>query len=205
MNKIQFLLSMSEKLSALPREEVEERLRFYSEMIEDRMEEGLTEEQAVAEVGSVEEIAKQILNEADLEETAAVVETVPAQKPEAAPKRKGSAWKTVLLIVGAPLWLPLVIAAWAVGIALYVAVWAVIISLWACFGALVGTAGYLLIAGAGFAISGNVAPGAAMVGGGMVCAGMAIFLFFGCKLCSKAAVWMLRLFFRIFRKKEAAK
>lgn len=39
MTKLQFLMALHEKLSGLPREE--ERLSFYSEMIEDRMEEGL--------------------------------------------------------------------------------------------------------------------------------------------------------------------
>jgi uncharacterized membrane protein len=41
MTKLQFLMALHEKMSGLPREEVEERLEFYSEMIEDRMEEGL--------------------------------------------------------------------------------------------------------------------------------------------------------------------
>ena len=46
MTKLSFLFSLREKLSALPTEEAEERLRSYSEMIEDRMEEGLSEEEA---------------------------------------------------------------------------------------------------------------------------------------------------------------
>ena len=60
MNKIDFLLLLHDKLSALPAEEVEEGLNFYSEMIEDRIDEGMTEEEAVASVGSVDEIAAQI-------------------------------------------------------------------------------------------------------------------------------------------------
>jgi len=60
MTKLNFLIALNEKLSGLPREEAEERLRFYSEMIEDRMEEGLTEEEAVAAVGYIVEIAAHI-------------------------------------------------------------------------------------------------------------------------------------------------
>ena len=41
MTKLDFLFSLEKKLSSLPRKELEERLGFYAEMIEDRMEEGL--------------------------------------------------------------------------------------------------------------------------------------------------------------------
>ena len=44
MNKIGFILELKDKLSALPKSEVEERLSFYCEMIEDRIEDGLSEE-----------------------------------------------------------------------------------------------------------------------------------------------------------------
>lgn len=47
MTKIKFLLSPHNKLAGLPQDEVEERLNFYSEMIEDRIEEGLSEEKTV--------------------------------------------------------------------------------------------------------------------------------------------------------------
>ena len=63
MTKMQFLMALHDALSGLPRDEIEERLNFYTEMIEDRIEEGLSEEQAVAAVGSVEEIASQIARE----------------------------------------------------------------------------------------------------------------------------------------------
>jgi uncharacterized membrane protein len=48
MGKQEFLTRLGKALSGLPREDIEERLNFYSEMIEDRMEEGLSEEEAVA-------------------------------------------------------------------------------------------------------------------------------------------------------------
>ena len=50
MTKAEFLSVFKKKLSALPRKEREEGLSFYTEMIDDRMEEGLSEEEAVAEV-----------------------------------------------------------------------------------------------------------------------------------------------------------
>ena len=41
MTKIQFLLALNKALSGLPQDEIEERLTFYSEIIDDRMEDGL--------------------------------------------------------------------------------------------------------------------------------------------------------------------
>ena len=54
MNKKDFLFSLEKALSGLPKEEVEERLAFYDEIIEDRVEDGLSEEQADMEIGSLD-------------------------------------------------------------------------------------------------------------------------------------------------------
>lgn len=47
MNKEQFLAAVRERLSALPRDDVEQSLDYYGEMIDDRVEDGMSEEQAV--------------------------------------------------------------------------------------------------------------------------------------------------------------
>ena len=60
MTKLRFLLLLQDRLSGLPQDDVEERLNFYSEMIDDRIEDGLSGEEAVAEIGLVEEIVAQI-------------------------------------------------------------------------------------------------------------------------------------------------
>ena len=52
MSKQEFLAQLRKSLSGLPQEDIEERLTFYSEMIEDHIEEGLPEEEAVSAVGS---------------------------------------------------------------------------------------------------------------------------------------------------------
>ena len=61
MDKLTFLGLLRQGLNGLPQEDIEERIGFYSEMIDDRMEEGLSEAEAVAGVGSVEEIVPQII------------------------------------------------------------------------------------------------------------------------------------------------
>ena len=49
MNKKEFLSSLNKKLSKFSKQEVKERLVFYSEMIDDRVEEGLSEEERTFE------------------------------------------------------------------------------------------------------------------------------------------------------------
>jgi uncharacterized membrane protein len=61
MNKQDFLAQLKESLASLPANDAEERLCFYSEMIDDRMEDGLSEGEAILSIGSVPEIAAQIL------------------------------------------------------------------------------------------------------------------------------------------------
>jgi uncharacterized membrane protein len=56
MNKQEFLKCLREGLAGLPQEDVERAIDFYEEMIDDRMEDGLTEEEAVASLGSLEEV-----------------------------------------------------------------------------------------------------------------------------------------------------
>ena len=43
MNKQDFLAQLRKELSGWPKEDAEERLTFYSEMLDDRIEEGLSE------------------------------------------------------------------------------------------------------------------------------------------------------------------
>lgn len=200
MNKLNFVLSLHEKLSGMPENEIEERLNFYCEMIEDRIEEGLSEEEAVAEIGNIDDIAEQII--ADIPLTKIVKHKVKNKK------RKLRAWEIVLLAVGSPLWFVLLCAALVVILALYISIWAMVVSLWAVDLALavclLGSIFGLVLC----AIGGNVFAGLAMLGAGIVCAGLSIFLFFGCLKATVGTVWLLKKFIflikKCFRRKEEA-
>lgn len=202
MNKREFLDQLRGRLSGLPKREADERLGFYSEMIDDRIEEGLSEEEAVSAIGSVESIAAQILSD------------TPAARPakEAAhspnnPPKKLRVWEIVLLAVGSPLWISLLIAAFAVLLALCVSLWAVIVSLWAAFASLAAGTLAGIVGGAGFAIFGRGLTGLAIVGAGFVCGGLTVFAFFGCKAATRGAVWLTKKtvsgIVKCFKRKEA--
>ncbi len=172
MRKQDFLAELRRGLSGLTREAIEERLTFYSEMIDDRIEEGLTEEAAVARTGPAEDVIAQILSEAA------------AAKPEKG-RRALRIWEIVLLILGSPIWLSLLAAALAAALGVYVAIWAVDAALWAAdLGFACGFLSGIVSAGL-FWMKGGVLPGIATAGAGLACAGLAILLFFGCVQATK--------------------
>ena len=196
MTKQDFLTRLRTRLGGLPREDVEERLSFYGEMIDDGIEDGLTEEEAVAKVGSVDGVASRILEEFPL----------PFEKEKRRPKRSMKTWEIVLLAVGAVVWGPLAIAAVAVVFSLYAVLWSVVVSLWAGFAALIGGAVGGVLGGSAIAATGFPLPGLALVGAGLVCAGVTVLWFFGCKAATKGAALLTKGIFvgigRCFGRKE---
>ena len=180
MLKQEFTERLREKLSGLPNAETEERLGFYEEMIDDRIEEGLSEEEAVAAIGSPDEIAAQIIEEIPLKKIA---------KEKIKPKRKLKAWEIALLAVGSPIWFSLlVIVPFAVGISLYASLWAAIVSFWAVFVSVTASAFGGTVGGVGLIFLSHVPAGLALIGASLFCAGLSVFLFWGCKAATKGAV-----------------
>ena len=112
MRKTEFLTLLRKKLSRLPKNEIQEHTAFYSEMIDDRMEEGLSEAEAVEAIGSVREISAQILGE-----------SVISSKREK--KDKLSIWEKILLIIGSPIWGTVMLVTFSVSWALVLTLWAV--------------------------------------------------------------------------------
>ncbi len=179
MNKQEFLCELKARLSGLPRDDIDERLSFYTEMIDDRMEEGLSEEAAVSGIGSVDEIASQIAAELPL---AKII------KNSAKPRRALKPWETVLLVLGSPLWVTLLLAVLAVILAAYAVAWAFIAFLWAVEVALAACSLEGIISF--FWDRGNALSAIAMLGAGVFCAGLSIFVFLGCR---QATLCILRL------------
>lgn len=183
MNKKTFLWALMDGLSGLPMEDIERSLDYYSEMIDDRMEDGLSEEEAVAAMGPVKEICAQILAETPLSRLV---------KEAVRPKRKLRVWEIVLLVLGSPVWVPLVAAAVIVVVSVYLSVWAVLLSLYAAdlAVAVTGLAGGVALVQ--MLMAGRTAEGILFLGGGLVCLGLAILLFFGFNQVTKGLVWVTK-------------
>ena len=183
MTKKAFLAQLQAALKGLPQREINNTLSFYSEMIDDRMEEGLSEEDAVADLGSIETIVSKVTEFLPLSKT-------PTNKTK--PERRLKVWEIVLLILGFPIWASLGIAAIAVLFSLWGSLWALIISLWAVFASLVGTGFGCLVGGLYFLCTGHVLSGLCCIAGGLVCAGLGVFFFYGCKYATKGLVLLTK-------------
>ena len=175
MNTESYLEQIALLIQHLPPEDLDRSLAFYAESIADRMEEGMSEEEAVASMDPPEVAARAILMETPLPKLV---------KARVRQKRMG-ALEIVLLVLGFPLWFPLLLTALVLELSLYIVVWALLISLWAVeLSVAVSVLGALGMAVAYF-LRGRVLAGIAMLGAGLVCAGIAVFLFYGCVAASK--------------------
>lgn len=200
MNKKEFLVRLRQGLSGLPKDDVEERVCFYEEMIDDQMEEGLSEEEAVCRIGDVDALISQII--ADTPLTKLVKEKIKSDG-------RLRAWEIVLLVLGAPVWFSLIVAAIAVIFAIYLSLWAVVVALWAVFGALAGCAVGSVAGFVVFLAGGNGVSAVAVLAAGLVCAGLSVFVFLGCKAVTKCILALTKAVARWIKKcfvgKEAGK
>lgn len=187
MNKQEFLALLRNGLYGLPKDDIEERASFYEEMIDDRIEEGLSEEDAVFEIGNIDEIISQII--ADTPLTTVVKEKIK-------PKKKLKVWEIVLLALGSPIWLSLLLAVFAVILSLYVSIWSVIISLWSVFASFVacGLVGLVAGIGIGITIDGGFLIGLAVMGTGIACVGLSIFMLYLCRIVTKGLLMLTKKF-----------
>ena len=170
MNRQEFLATLRKELSGLPQEDIERSIDFYSEMIDDRMEDGLTEEEAIAAIGSVDEIVNKILSEISLPKLV---------KEKVKPNHTLRVWEIILLVLGFPVWLPLLLAAVIIVLAVYIVIWSVIISLYAVDFAFVSCGVGGILGSLTYFTLGNVAAGILLIGVGLISLGISILLFLG--------------------------
>ncbi|MBO4468618.1 MAG: DUF1700 domain-containing protein [Clostridia bacterium] len=183
MTKQLFLDGLKEKHSGLPKEDLAERLSFYGEMIDDLIEEGNTEEQAIQKIGTPDEVSSRILEEYPLSKIV---------KERIKPKRRLKTWEIVLIVLGSPVWLPLIISAFAVILFVYISIWAIIVLLWAVFVSIVASSAASIFAGIFFIATGHSLAGIATVGAGLFLAGLSIFTFFGCRAAVKGILCLTK-------------
>ena len=120
MTKKEFIEELKNGLCGLPEEDIRRSIEFYSEMIDDRIEDGKTEEEAVADIGSVKDAVEQIISEIPMSKLI---------KEKVKPKRRMCAWERVLLALGSPIWISIIAALFAVVVSVYASIWSVAVSL----------------------------------------------------------------------------
>lgn len=199
MTRTEFLNKLEKHLAAFSEDERENWLKYYGEIIDDRIEDGQSEQEALESLGEMEKIIDEILQQTPITKLA-----------KAKINRKTlRVWEIVLLICGFPLWFPLLIATFAVILAVYVSVCSVIISLWAAFASVAACGFSGIVAGIAFILTGSASSGIALIGAGITLSGLSIFLFFGCRVVTDGTIWLTKKIVlsvkNSFIKKEATK
>ena len=193
MTKNEFLSELKKALEGLPEEDIEKSLEYYSEMIDDRIEDGLSEEEAVADLGSIEDIRAQIVKDTPITKII---------KEKIKPKRTLSGLEITLLIVGFPIWFPLLASVAATLFCIWVSLWAVVISFYAVEAAFMASAVGGIIAAVVMLTVGNSLSGLFLLGCSLACVGLGILWIFVCKYSTKGLVWLTGAFVKsLFMKK----
>ena len=177
MTKNEFLSSLRSKLQGLPPADIDERVSFYEEMIDDRIDEGESEESAVAEIGNVDDIVMDIAKDTPL---------VKLVKEKIKPKRRIKAWEIVLLAAGFPLWLPLAIVALVLIFVFILLVWVMVIVTYSIEIAFAGSSIAGAITFAAYFMHGELNWTA--LGASVMCAGAAFLFVFACIGATKGSV-----------------
>ena len=179
MTKDIFLMELRKRLHGLSKDAIDSRIEFYSEMIDDSMEEGLSEEEAIAKIGSVDDVINKILEETPL---------LSIVKEKAKPKRKLRAWEIILLVLGFPLWFPLGLTAIILLLVAYLLIWVMVLVVYSVFLSLAaGSIGGIVLAITSVA-QGNVFYAGLSIGAAICCAGLAILLYYASVYVTKATL-----------------
>ena len=176
MNKQAFLDALWQNLSDLPQDDIMQSLEYYEEMLDDCMEDGLSEEEAVAQLGLPSEIAERIRLEMPL----------PALVRARAKNRRMKGWEIALLILGSPVWLPVLLSFLVILLSIYIVIWSILISLYAAAFAL-ALAFFVSVCWAIWTLKAqDILHGTFLLGAGLICGGCAILLFIVTKGLTKA-------------------
>lgn len=177
MTKKEFLSSLRSKLQGLPPSDIDERISFYSEMIDDRMDEGKSEEEAIAEIGNVDDVVMEIAKDTPL---------VKLVKEKMKPRRRIRAWEIVLIALGFPLWFPLLVTALVLIMVFWILVWVLVIVTYAVEIALSAASVAGVVAFAAYFLNGEMNYTA--IGASIMCAGAAILFVFACIGATKGSI-----------------
>lgn len=127
MNKEEFLTTLRAELEKKSVSNIDNMIEYYDEMICDRVEDGMSEEDAINSMGSI----ATIVNEAVLDKTIPTLMKEKVSKSHKEAKANGhSVLWVILAIVGFPIWLPLVITFAVVIFVLFLTLWILVLT---CF------------------------------------------------------------------------
>ena len=195
MTKQLFLNELSAALHGLPREERYRTLSYYDELIDDRMEDGQSEEEAVESLGSPEQIAREIQGE---------------EEPPVSTGTGRKVWLIILLVLGFPFWGSLLLAAAIVLLCVYICLFLPafvlgVLALAFFAGALIGVVGTPIRIWDVGLLTGGLPAGLFQLGMSVALLGLAVLSALGFYFTGKATVKAGRAIWRWIRRSFAKK
>lgn len=185
MNRATFLAQLRRGLAGLPQEEIDAALTYYNEYFDDAGPEW--EAEAIAQLGSPEEVAAQLMGDYALRN--------PAEPAPAGPKKRSKVGWILLCIFAAPIGLPIALGIALVFIVLLLALMIVILAVLVAAVALI--AGGLVSGVAGASVlAGDLFTGLLFIGLGLCCIALGLLAWiFGVFLARKGfsgIAWIIR-------------
>ena len=199
MTKQEFLSALAKALSGIPQKERSEALAYYEEMLNDRIEDGMSEVDATSAVGTPNAIASEVI---------ANVPMGRLVRERVKPKRSLRTWEIVLLAVGSPVWLPIAIAALAVFFSLYVVLWSLDVTTWAVGASFAGGAIGGIVACFPALFTGSIGEALFLLGAGLALAGLSILSYLGARAATRGILQLSKTIWlatkRALSRKEVA-
>jgi uncharacterized membrane protein len=196
MTKKEFLDKLRLEIRNLPYDEVEKTITYYEEMISDRVEDGATEAEAVASLGTPESIARDL--QAHQPFATIIKRKVEDYKSKRSPE--STALIVVLLIVLFPFWFPVLMSALGVIASFFAAIGGVIIALWA-ISVSIGIGGIAMIIASTFGFASSYIPtGFFSIGLGIALIGLSIIAIIGSLYATKGIIKLLESLSHVIKK-----
>lgn len=194
MSKLEFIRALRGALGQMPPEERETQIAYYEELIDDMCEDGMSEEEAVAHLGDPAAVAQELLSQLPLSTLV---------KTGMRPKGGWTALTIILLVLGAPVWLPLLISALVIVLSLLLVLW-VLVLVYAVVVLALGVSAVASLAAVPFGIVSF--PLLPALGAALVCGGLCVLLALGlpplCRAAGRFCAWMFKKIKSLFIKKE---
>lgn len=187
MTKNEFIHELNELLYVLPQSEKKRSIDYYSEMIDDRIEDGESEDEATAKIGNPKAIAADIISNIPLYDTI---------KTEINNRRKKNTLLIVLAVMASPIWLSLLIVLFAAALSVYISLWSIALSIIAAtVGIVCGAAGGIIISVI-MAVTEPIQDALFIFGCSLILAGISVFLFYAIKyiliMLIRFTVWLIK-------------
>ena len=190
MTKDEYLSELRAGLAAFSKDEVDRAVSFYEEMVDDRVEAGVSEEEAVGSLEPPAEAAARIISEMSAVPRAAAR----LRSPET--PRSWSVAFIVAVVIGSPVWIPLALGVIMAVIGCFIGLFGLLVAVWAIAASmLLGAPIGLLYLVAGVK-TGSIAGALMGLGCGAAVAGVGVFgihlAVVASKLLVRAIVWCAR-------------